>query len=147
MKNILAVTALFCFAIFAAACGAPATNTASNSNAKPATNAPANAAPANTASNSTTSEAPKTDVKTETAGDSVGVPECDEYIKKYEACLTSIAAKAPAAAPGLKTAFEAQRNGFKQAASTPAGKSTLPGVCKQAIETAKSATTAYACTW
>lgn len=144
MKNILAVTALFCFAIFAAACGAPAANTAAgNTNAKPATNAPAN-----TATNTSTSEAPKTDApKTETAADSVGVPECDEYIKKYEACLTSIAAKAPAAAPGLKSAFEAQRNGFKQAASTSAGKSSLAGVCKQAIETAKTATSAYACTW
>ena len=144
MKNILAVTALFCFAIFAAACGAPAANTGTNNtNAKPA-----NTAPANTATNTSTSEAPKTDAnKTETAADSVGVPECDEYIKKYEACLTSIAAKSPAVEGPMKTAFQAQRDGFKKSAETPQGKTALAGICKQAIETAKESTKAYACTW
>lgn len=81
------------------------------------------------------------------SGDSVGVPECDEYIKKYEACLTKIAEKAPQAQPGLKTAFEQQRNGFKQAASTADGKKALGPQCKQMIETAKTSTSAYACSW
>ena len=79
--------------------------------------------------------------------DSVGVAECDEYIKKYEACLTKIAEKAPQAQPGMKTAFEQQRNAFKQAASTEQGKASLATTCKQAIESAKQSTSAYACTW
>ena len=82
-----------------------------------------------------------------TSADSVGVPECDEYIKKYEACLTSIAAKAPQAQPSLKTAFEQQRNAFKQAAATEQGKASLGTTCKQAIETAKQSTAAYSCSW
>ncbi len=82
-----------------------------------------------------------------TSGDSVGVAECDEYIKKYEACLTSIAAKAPQAAPGLKTAFEAQRKGLKDAAANPQSKATLPGTCKQALETSKQALASYSCAW
>jgi hypothetical protein len=82
-----------------------------------------------------------------TEGDSVGVPECDEYIKKYEACLTKIAAKAPQVEGPMKSAFQAQRNGFKTAASTPQGKATLASTCKQAMETAKSSTAAYSCDW
>ncbi len=141
MKNLLAITALFCFAVFAAACGGAATN---NAAVKPATKADAPKADA------PKTDAPKpADAKTDVAatGDSVGVAECDEYIKKYEACLTSIAAKAPAVEGPMKTAFQAQRDGFKKAASTPEGKATLPGICKQAIETAKASTSAYACTW
>jgi len=89
-------------------------------------------------------DAPKTDVA---AGDKVGVAECDEYIEKYEACLTSIADKYPQVHPNLKSAFEAQRKGFKDAAANPQSKATLASTCKQAIETAKTATSAYACKW
>ena len=106
---------------------------------------------ANTAgTEKTATETTKTETaKTETApaGDSVGVAECDEYIKKYEACLTKIAASSPAAQGPLKQAFEAQRAGFKSAASTTQGKATLASTCKQAIATAKASTSAYACEW
>ena len=98
----------------------------------------------------TTTETTKTETaKTETApaGDSVGVAECDEYIQKYEACLTKIAASSPAAQGPMKQAFEAQRAGFKSAASTIQGKAVLSATCKQAIQTAKASTTAYACEW
>ena len=135
---LLSAAALLCGSIIFIACGGGATNTAAN-------NAKANA-PANTTSTTNTTKA--NDVATTApAGDSVGVPECDEYIKKYEACLTSIAAKNPQIESSMKTAFEAQRSGFKAAAATPQGKATLATTCKQAIETAKTATTAYACAW
>ena len=142
MKNFLAVTSLFCFAIFAAACGSPAANTANNSNAKPA-DKPATTAPA------TTTTAPKADDKKAevAAGDSIGVAECDEYIKKYEACLTKIAAKAPAVEGPMKQAFETARKGWKDAAANPAGKASLASACKQAMDTAKASTSVYACEW
>jgi hypothetical protein len=92
---------------------------------------------------------PTNGTKTETVstGEKTGVPECDEYVEKYEICLTSIAEKYPQVAPNLKTAFEAQRKGFKDAASTPQGKTALAGQCKQFIESAKQSTSAYACKW
>ncbi len=138
MKKIFALYLLVTFAVFAAACGGAATNTANNAAAKPATKADAPKADAPKA------DAPKTEVA---SGDSVGVAECDDYIKKYEACLTSIAAKAPQVEGPMKTAFQAQRDGFKKAAETPAGKATLADVCKKAVETAKASTSMYACTW
>lgn len=86
--------------------------------------------------------------KPETAStDSVGVPECDEYIKKYEACLTKIAKQAPQVEPSMKSAFQQQRDGFKQAAANPASKASLASTCKQAIETAKQSTASYTCEW
>ncbi|MBL8181548.1 MAG: hypothetical protein JNL64_08010 [Blastocatellia bacterium] len=138
MKKLFALYLLVTFAVFAAACGGAASNNTTSS-AKPATKADAPKADA------PKSDAPKTDVAA--TGDSVGVPECDDYIKKYEACLSSIAAKAPAVEGPMKTAFQAQRDGFKKAAETPAGKATLADVCKKAVETAKASTAAYACTW
>jgi len=123
--------ALICGVFFLANCS---TTPTTNSNTAVVVNKPA--------------DSPKTaDVPKTASTDSVGVPECDEYIKKYEACLTKIAEKAPQAAPGMKTGFEQQRNAFKQAASTEQGKATLASTCKQAIETAKQSTSAYACTW
>lgn len=143
MKKIFALYLLVTFAVFAAACGGAATNNANNSATKPATKADAPKADAPKA------DAPKADAKTDVAatGDSVGVAECDDYIKKYEACLTSIAAKAPQVEGPMKTAFQAQRDGFKKAAETPAGKATLKDVCTKAVETAKASTSMYACTW
>lgn len=138
MKNLksrlFVLSAMVCGVFLLASCGAAPSNSAA-SNSKPA-DAPK-------------TEAPKTEApKTETAAtDSVGVAECDEYIKKYEACLTKIAAKAPQVEPSMKTAFKAQRDGFKQAAANPASKATLASTCKQAIETAKASTSAYACEW
>jgi hypothetical protein len=64
-------------------------------------------------------------------GDSVGVPECDDYIKKYEGCIKKAGGAAAAAA---ETAFKAQRDGFKQSASTPEGKAALKGTCKQMLD-------------
>lgn len=141
------LVAVFAFgALFFAACGSPASNTASNTTTanKANTTAPSNTTTASTPAASNTETAKS---ETAPAGDSVGVAECDEYIKKYEACLTKIASKAPQAEGPLKTAFQAQRDGFKKAAETPQGKATLATACKNAIDTAKASTSAYACEW
>lgn len=122
--RFLITIALFCAVFFLVNCGGGSTNTAN------------------------TATKPGDTTKTDTAStDSVGVPECDEYIKKYEACLTKIAKDAPQAQPGLKTAFEQQRTSFKQAAANPQSKATLPSTCKQMMETAKQSTASYKCEW
>jgi hypothetical protein len=142
-NSVLLAMAFAALTVFFAGC-----NPASNTTVNITTANKAATAPANTAVNAAPANAAPTVAKVETApaGDSVGVAECDEYIRKYEACLTTIASKAPQAAPGLKSSFEAQRNAFKTAASTPAGKATLESTCKQAIETAKASTSQW-CTW
>jgi uncharacterized lipoprotein YajG len=108
----------------------PSTTTANSNTATVTTNKPSDASKTQTAST-----------------DSVGVPECDDYIKKYEACLTKVAKQAPQIEPNLKSAFQQQRDGFKQAAANPQSKAMLATQCKQAVETAKQSTSAYTCEW
>jgi len=143
--SLILAGALF-MGIFISACGGAATNTGTTNTAANKSNTTTTTAPANTTGTSNT-ETAKTD--TAPAGDSVGVPECDEYIKKYEACLTKIAAKAPQVEGPLKTSFETLRDSWKKAAATPAGKSAMATGCKQALDSAKSnpALSAYACEW
>jgi hypothetical protein len=74
-----------------------------------------------------------------------GVPECDDYFKKYLACIDS---KVPEAARAqVRQGLDQTKAAWTQAASTPSGKAALATGCKQATETAKTAMTAYGCTW
>jgi len=74
-----------------------------------------------------------------------GVPECDEYLNEYSACVDS---KVPEAMRGtVRQQLEQTKAAWKQAASTPQGKAGLAMGCKQALETAKTAMAAYGCQW
>jgi hypothetical protein len=92
-------------------------------------------------------DAPKADTKgapTVAAGD-FGVPECDEYVKKYVACIDS---KVPdAARPGLKTALDQMKTTWQKAAATPEGRAALATGCTQALAASKAAMAAYSCQW
>jgi hypothetical protein len=144
-KNFVAIAAALTFAVVSFGCGGAAntttttTTTNKNANSTTTTTTTTTNTAANTAANSTT---------TASTGD-IGVPECDEYIKKYEACLLKVSAKAPQAEAPLKAAFQSTRDGWKKAAETPGGKSALATGCKAALDQAKSnpALGAYACEW
>jgi hypothetical protein len=92
----------------------------------------------------------KKEEKTETTsaaatGDAIGVPECDEYLTKYEKCVSE---KVPEAArTQLKQSMDQWRSSWKQLASNPVTKSGLAQACKQQLEAAKSSMGAYGCTW
>jgi hypothetical protein len=79
------------------------------------------------------------------AAGKIGVPECDDYLAKVDAC---IAGKVPAAARAqFNAAVEQNRKAWQQAASTPQGKASLAAACKQATEAAKTAYKSYNCTF
>ena len=76
---------------------------------------------------------------------SVGVPECDNYVKKYMECVGS---KIPETARAqYKTSFDAMVASWKQIAATPEGKAGLAAACTQATTAAAQAMTAYGCTF
>jgi len=101
--------------------------------AKPPAAKPADAAPA------TQAAAPAAAVS------EFGVPECDEYMTKYLACIDS---KVPEAArASVRQGLEQSKAAWKQAAATPEGKAGLATGCKQALEGAKMAMQAYGCSW
>ncbi len=74
-----------------------------------------------------------------------GVPECDDYLTKYMACIDS---KVPEAARAtVRQALDQTKAQWKQAASTPQGKAALATGCKAATDAAKTSMAAYGCTW
>src|SRR5919199_2009002 len=84
------------------ACGGGATDNAANTSNTAAGNS--NKAAANTSTAGT-------------GGDKIGVPECDDYIAKYEACVNSKVPEAMRAS--VKATLETSRKMWKDAATTP----------------------------
>lgn len=137
MKNIYKGSMVFILLIACAlvlvGCGGSATDSNSNSS-----------------STSNQNNTPKNDNKggsttASTSGDKIGVAECDEYLDKYEACISS---KVPEAARAqLKSSLDTTRKSWKEIASTPEGKSGMAVTCKTAMDAAKQSMSAYGCTW
>jgi|SRR5579862_3722780 hypothetical protein len=75
-----------------------------------------------------------------------GVPECDEYVKKYVACIDSKVPDGPSR-QAMRQAFDQSKAGWKQAASTPAGRTALASGCTQALAAAKTSLASYGCQW
>jgi|WetSurMetagenome_2_1015567.scaffolds.fasta_scaffold89228_3 hypothetical protein len=93
----------------------------------------------------TTTAQPAAKAAAVATGGQIGVPECDEFLTKYEACIQS---KVPESMRATFAQSMAQaRDGYKQAAAVPAAKATLAASCKQALDATKQAMSAYTCQW
>jgi len=79
---------------------------------------------------------------TSSTGDKIGVPECDDFIARYEACVGKMPEMARAQ---FNTAMKTWRDSWRKAASTPEGKAGLAAACKQAAEQQKAAMKPYGC--
>jgi hypothetical protein len=77
------------------------------------------------------------------SGDQIGVPACDEFLKKYEDCVTEKVPQAQREA--LKAGMKQWRDAWKQAAATPVGKAGLEAACKQQLEASKQSMSAWGC--
>jgi hypothetical protein len=119
-----------------AACG----GYSSNSNNAPATNAPAANSNAGKAATNTAATPAAT---VAAAGDKIGVPECDDYLAKYETCVSS---KVPAAARAQYESTLAQtRKSWRDLAANPQTKASLAQACKQATESARASMKSMGC--
>jgi hypothetical protein len=105
--------------------------------------APTEAMPAETAAPADAMPAEAAPVETAATGDSVGVPECDDYITKYMACVNDKMPEASRAA--MMQDFDQARASWKQAAATPEGQAGLAQACKTAHEAAKTSMQAFGC--
>jgi hypothetical protein len=95
---------------------------------------------------STAGQAPATTAAAPAAGAAeFGVPECDEYLSKYLACIDSKMPEAGRAA--ARQALDQTKAQWKQAASTPSGKAGLATGCKAALDAAKTSMSAYGCSF
>jgi len=79
---------------------------------------------------------------TTASGDKVGIPECDDYIAKYESCTPKVPEPGRAA---YKSAGEQLRASWKKAAAEPTTRGSLAAACKQAMETQAAAWKMYGC--
>jgi hypothetical protein len=82
---------------------------------------------------------------TTASGDKIGVPECDDFIAKYDACVSS---KVPEVARAqYQGAIKQWRDSWKKLAADPATKGSLAAACKQARDQQEAALKSYGCTW
>jgi hypothetical protein len=142
MKKLMGVMMAFGLVLGAAACNKDkeAAPTAPAADKKPADTAakPADkpaAAPAD-------KPADKPAAAPAAAGGDIGVAECDEYIKKMSDCSGKLQ---PEAAGPMKESMATMQKAWKEAASTPEGKTALASGCKQALDAAKSAYASMGC--
>jgi hypothetical protein len=128
---------LSCALILAACGGSEVANSNSTANATK-----------NTTSTTTTTSTPATTTSTPAttttaSGDKIGVPECDDFLTKYEACVTD---KVPTAARAQFAASLKQwRDAWRTAASTPQGKAGLAAGCKMIAEQSRTSMKPYGC--
>jgi len=79
------------------------------------------------------------------AAQEIGISACDDFIAKYEACVSSKVPEAQRAQ--YKNAVAEWRKTWKQLAENPATKATLTVVCKQAAEQQAAALKSYGCSF
>jgi pectate lyase len=137
-----------------AACSTTDTNTASNTTANAnsnkavttttTTNSTSTTGPANANTASTNTATTTTNTATTTAtGDKIGVAECDEYIAKYEACISG---KVPEAARAQYNSGLAQmRKSWQSLAANPQTRASLAQACKTASENARQSFKSFGC--
>ncbi len=76
---------------------------------------------------------------------SVGVPACDEYVRKF---LTCVRTRMPdSTRPLLEQSLRVTAAKWRAAAATPDGKKDLEAGCKAALKAARTAMAEYGCKW
>lgn len=122
-------------AIFLVGCSK--TDTMNNSNST-ATNGNKPATTTNSSSSTTNSKSSST-----SSAEKIGVPDCDDFLTKYDACVSG---KVPAAQQAqYKDSIEQSRKAYRLAAANPMTKAALAAQCKQALDSAKTSMKSYGC--
>lgn len=130
MKRRILLPLCFVFGLLLVACAKTEVTVNHNTSAPPATKTSPASTPATTAS---------------TTGGKIGVPECDEFIAAYDACVSS---KVPEVARAqYKTSIEQWRTSWRQLAANPSTKATLAQACKQSAAQARVSMKSYNCTF
>ena len=72
-----------------------------------------------------------------------GIAACDDFLKKYEACVTT---KVPAAQrAAYQGQFQQMRKAWSDAAKNPGAKASIEGACKQSAQQMKTALSGFGC--
>jgi len=82
---------------------------------------------------------------TASSSDSIGVAECDAFLKSYEACVKDKVPEAQRAT--FNTGLAQWRKSWHDLAQNPQTKATLASICKTQLDNAKQSMKAYGCTF
>jgi len=99
----------------------------------------------NTAADNSNKAATGTTSTTAASGDKIGIPECDDYIAKYESCVRGKVPEQARAA--LESSLKTARENWKKAAENAQSRGTLAAACKQASDAAAASMKAYGCSF
>jgi len=133
MRRITLVILATAFAVVLVACSK--TENVSNSNSNSSKTATGTSGTSTTSTTSTTAS----------AGDKIGVAECDDFIAKYESCVSG---KVPEMARAqYQSAVKQWKESWKKLADNPQTKGTLAAACKQAAEQQAAALKSFGCTF
>jgi hypothetical protein len=91
-----------------------------------------------------TTSSPST-TKTVSSGEKIGIAECDDFLAKYDDCITKNVPEAQRAQ--YESSIKQWRDSWRQLAKNDMTKGTLAAACKQALEQAKSSMKSYNCTF
>jgi hypothetical protein len=95
--------------------------------------------------NSTAPTAASTPATSTASTTEIGVPECDAFLKAYEACVKD---KVPATVrPTFETGIANWKKTWHDQAANPQTKAALAVACKNAQDGAKTSMKAYGCTF
>ena len=134
MRRFTLVILLTVVALALFACSKTENTSNSNSNSATAEKSTGTTGTSTTSTSSTAS-----------TGDKIGVPECDDYIAKYESCVRS---KVPEAMRSqLESSLKTARENWKKAAENAQSRGTLAAACKQATDAAAASMKAWGCTF
>jgi hypothetical protein len=140
VRRIFVPLALYLsFTLLTVACGGSdqaSSNTTANTNKATTTTTTTTSSPSTTNSSTSTTT-------TSTSGEKIGVPECDDFIAKYEACISG---KVPEAArTQYKATLEQWRKSWRDLAANPTTKATLAQACKISAAQAKQTMKSFGC--
>ena len=82
---------------------------------------------------------------TASTAEKIGIPECDDFLAAYEACVSN---KVPEVARAqYKESIEQWRNSWRKLSGNPETRGSLAMACKQSAEQTRAAMKAYDCTF
>ena len=106
---------------------------------------PANSNAASTTNANKAATAPATTAPATASAEKIGVPECDQYLANYDACVSG---KVPEVARAqFKAALDQTRSSWRKLADNPQTRATLANICKTQLETARTQFKSYGCTF
>ena len=128
-RTTILVLSLVCGLVLMACSTTETTNNSNTNSSGSTTDKPATATtPATTAAS--------------TSGASVGVPECDDFLAKYESCTSRVPEMVRAQ---YENAGKQMRDQWKKLADNPETRGSLAAACKQAVEQQATAWKMYGC--